>query len=131
LIRKSGLFDEKYYLLRYPDVRFADVDPLQHYLTIGWKEGRSPSAQFNVDSYLQTNPDVKSSGINPLVHYVFHNKEDGRPTSADTQTKKLKATPTRLLTWHNFRHALKIIQTYGLKTFIVKAKKQTPCAKKH
>ena len=122
LIRKSGLFDEKYYLLRYPDVRFADVDPLQHYLTIGWKEGRNPSAQFNVDSYLQNNPEVKSSGINPFVHYVFHNKEDGRPTSADTQTRKLKATPVRLLTWHNFRHALKIIQTYGLKTFIVKAK---------
>lgn len=122
LIRKSGLFDEKYYLLRYPDVRFADVDPLQHYLTIGWKEGRSPSAQFNVDTYLQNNPDVKSSGINPLVHYVFHNKDDGRPTSADTQTKKLKATPAKLLTRHNIRHALKIIQTYGLKTFTVKAK---------
>ena len=122
LIRKSGLFDEKYYLLRYPDVRFADVDPLQHYLTIGWKEGRSPSAQFDIDAYLQNNADVKSSGINPLVHYILNTNAERRSASADTQTKKLKATPTRLLTWHNFRHATKIIQTYGLKTFIVKAK---------
>lgn len=122
LIRKSGLFDDKYYLLRYPDVRFADVDPLQHYLTIGWKEGRSPSAQFDIDAYLQNNADLKSSGINPLVHYILHTKAEGRSATADTQTKKLKATPTRLLTWHNFRHATKIIQTYGLKTFIVKAK---------
>ncbi|HRX01399.1 MAG TPA: glycosyltransferase family A protein, partial [Cyclobacteriaceae bacterium] len=122
LIRKSGLFDEKYYLLRYPDVRFADEDPLQHYLTIGWKEGRSPSAQFDIDAYLQNNADVKSSGINPLVHYILNTNAERRSASADTQTKKLKATPTRLLTWHNFRHATKIIQTYGLKTFIVKAK---------
>lgn len=122
LIRKSGLFDEKYYLLRYPDVRFADVDPLQHYLTIGWKEGRSPSAQFDIDAYLQNNPAVKSSGNNPLVHYILNTNAQRRSASADTQTKKLKATPTRLLTWHNFRHATKIIQTYGLKTFIAKAK---------
>ena len=83
LIRKSGLFDEKYYLLRYPDVRFADVDPLQHYLTIGWKEGRSPSAQFDIDAYLQNNPAVKSSGNNPLVHYILiptHRDGQRRPT---------------------------------------------------
>jgi glycosyltransferase involved in cell wall biosynthesis len=127
-IRKSGLFDEKYYLLHNPDVRIADVDPLKHYLTIGWKEGRSPSAQFNGDIYLQNNPDVKSSGINPLVHYVLHGREEGRATLAETPTIRLKETPTKgatstkILTWYNFRHAMKIIKAYGLKTFFVKAK---------
>ena len=112
MIRKSGLFDDKYYLLCYPDVRCADVDPLKHYLTIGWKEDRSPSAQFDVNLYLQNNPDFRSSGINPLIHYILQSKEAERAGS----------TSTKLLTWYNLRHALKVIKAYGLMTFIVKAK---------
>lgn len=128
IVRNSGLFDEKYYLSHYPDVRIADVDPLRHFLTIGWKEGRNPSPRFNVDFYLQNNPDVMSSGINPVVHYIRHGKAEGRALSAGTPTKRLKEFPTnvssstRVFTRHNFRYALKIIKAYGLKTFFVKAK---------
>ena len=52
IIRKSGFFDEKYYLLNNPDVRFIDTDALNHFMTIGWKEGRNPSAQFDLSFYL-------------------------------------------------------------------------------
>ena len=31
IIKKSGLFDEIYYLKLYPDVRAADIDPIEHY----------------------------------------------------------------------------------------------------
>lgn len=42
----SGLFDRAYYLLTYPDVRKADIDPLWHFVKYGWKEDRYPSRFF-------------------------------------------------------------------------------------
>ena len=39
-------FDAAYYLDRYPDVRGAGMDPVAHYLTHGWQEGRDQSAEF-------------------------------------------------------------------------------------
>lgn len=38
---KRGLFDGREYLARYPDVRTAGMDPLQHYLRHGHAEGRN------------------------------------------------------------------------------------------
>lgn len=70
IIKKSGAFDPAYYLLHYADVRQADVDPLWHFVTHGWKEGRNPSAEFDTEYYLRKNPDVKQAGVNPLVHYL-------------------------------------------------------------
>ena len=42
----SGGFDAQYYLLHNPDVAAAGVDPLLHYNTVGWHEGRNPNALF-------------------------------------------------------------------------------------
>ena len=47
LIEKSGLFDVKYYLFTYPDIRAGDINPVMHYIQFGAQEGRNPSAQFN------------------------------------------------------------------------------------
>lgn len=41
LFRSSNVFDEKYYLERYPDVAELGMDPLEHYLWLGKKLGRS------------------------------------------------------------------------------------------
>ena len=49
-------FDTAYYLAHNPDVAAAGVDPLQHYLQDGWKEGRNPDAFFNTQYYLNQNP---------------------------------------------------------------------------
>ena len=75
---RSGLFDRKWYLKHNPDVAAAGVDPLQHYLEIGWKEGRNPSEKFNTKDYLIFNTDVKDAGVNPLVHYVNFGIGEGR-----------------------------------------------------
>ncbi len=77
-ILKSGLFDEKYYLLTYPEVEKSNLDPLTHYLQIGAKEGKNPSKEFDTKYYLKNNPDVKEIGINPLVHYVRFGIKEGR-----------------------------------------------------
>lgn len=78
LIRKSGLFDRDYYLNTYPDCKTANIDPLLHYLKIGWKEGRNPSKYFNTTFYLESNRDVRISRKNPLSHYIRHGKKEGR-----------------------------------------------------
>lgn len=86
LLSKRRLFDKKYYLEAYPDVRKADMDPLWHFVTIGWKEGRNPSPHFDTEFYLLNNPDVNEVGINPVLHYIFFGKDEGRipaPKSPD------------------------------------------------
>lgn len=80
LVRKSGFFDPVYYLLNYPDVRIADIDPLKHFMKFGWKEGRNPSESFNTMFYLNTYPDIRELGINPLVHYLSYGRREGRKT---------------------------------------------------
>jgi len=70
LIKKSGLFDEKWYLAQYPDVKLLGVDPFKHYLTIGAKLYRSPGPNFSAREYVANNPEIKSSGIDPLYHFL-------------------------------------------------------------
>lgn len=78
LIGKSEWFDRQWYLDTYPDVRSAEMDPVEHYSDFGWKEGRNPSAGFNTLFYLESNPDVASSGLNPLWHFIVYGLKEGR-----------------------------------------------------
>lgn len=75
------LFDAALYLKQNPDVAAAGVDPYQHYMTQGWKEGRNPSALFNTNYYLNQNPDVKAAGVNPLTHFETYGWLEGRDPS--------------------------------------------------
>ena len=77
-IKRSGLFDTRYYLANNADVRLSSCDPIRHYIDHGWKEGRNPSSLFNTSYYLNQNPDVRATGINPLVHYVKSGRKEGR-----------------------------------------------------
>lgn len=77
-IKSLNLFDEGYYLSENPDVRYSNLDPLDHYIYHGWRENRSPSLRFDGDYYLKRYPDVGESKINPLVHYVLYGKKEGR-----------------------------------------------------
>ncbi|MGC8979252.1 glycosyltransferase [Caldisericum sp.] len=78
ILKRSGLFDQSYYLKMYPDVRQADIDPITHYLLHGYKEGRNPHLLFNTQYYLNAYPDVAKSGMNPLLHYILHGAYEGR-----------------------------------------------------
>jgi hypothetical protein len=78
LLRDSGYMDADYYLERNPDVRQAGADPVEHFLEHGWKEGRSPSADFSVSDYFIANPDVAAAGVNPLVHYLRTGRNEHR-----------------------------------------------------
>ena len=78
LIRGSGLFDEKWYLEKYPDVASDGWDPVEHYLKHGAAEGRCPGSHFDTRWYLKTYPDVQRERINPLVHFIKFGKHENR-----------------------------------------------------
>lgn len=81
-------FDESFYLQTNVDVAEADVDPFEHFMLLGWRQGRDPSREFSVSFYLSANSDVVESGMNPFVHWLFHGQGEGRLGTMIDHTKK-------------------------------------------
>ncbi len=69
-IALSGLFDESWYVQKYPDVALSGHLPLYHWMSIGWREGRKPHPLFETGWYLSQDPEIVDSGLNPLLHYL-------------------------------------------------------------
>lgn len=78
IIKKSGLFDEKYYLSKYPDVKEYEFSPINHYLTLGASEHCNPSNTFNTEEYVKKHPFVDKFNMNPLVHYILYGDIDDK-----------------------------------------------------
>lgn len=78
LVRASELFDAAWYLETYPDVANLGMDPAEHFVWLGWRLGRSPSARFSVPAYLSAYPDVVANGANPLIHYLRFGRREER-----------------------------------------------------
>jgi hypothetical protein len=76
---RSG-FDARHYRRDYPDILLPDNELLDHFLAIGWREGRNPSAAFDTMAYLIANGDVADADINPFVHFVRYGRREGRAT---------------------------------------------------
>ena len=92
--RIKTIFNRSWYLQNYPDIVATGIEPLRHYLDIGWKEGRSPSPLFDSTWYLTQNPDVAEAGIEPLKHYLIHGWKEGRsPSSLFDSTWYLDQNP--------------------------------------
>ena len=87
-IQRSGLFDETWYAVEYPDVKLLGMDPIEHYLWVGARIGRNPSKEFNSSHYLLANPDVVAAGINPLLHYIRWGLQEGRTIRANRERQK-------------------------------------------
>ena len=75
----EGEFDAEFYLHRYPDVQADGMDPLEHFLRFGWREGRDPTPEFSTSYYLRVNRDVEECGMNPFYHYITAGRREGRP----------------------------------------------------
>lgn len=109
-IKQLDLFDESFYLKKYPDVEKSRLSPLDHYLYHGFKEGKQPGRLFNGNTYLKKYSDVKQSGLNPLVHYVLHGKKEGRMTFAG-EYNGLKNNIKKLTNKVNYQN--RIINSYN------------------
>jgi hypothetical protein len=71
-------FDAAYYLASYPDIAAAGIDPLQHFLAVGDKEGRNPNRFFSTKGYLEANPDIAATHSHPFLHFVLCGYAEGR-----------------------------------------------------
>jgi len=76
--RAPDLFDERWYVETYRDVRESGWDPFAHYLRHGAKNGRNPNPLFDTKWYLEQYPDIRVAGVNPLLHYVRYGATEGR-----------------------------------------------------
>ena len=65
------LVDGPFYRAGNPDLAEAGVDPVDHYMASGWREGREPAPQFDVLTYCLTRG-ITYATQNPLMHYVLH-----------------------------------------------------------
>lgn len=74
-ILTSRYFDKDYYLEHYDDIKKADIDPLEHYLEIGWKENRNPNAPFDTKWYRENIFD--DGGTNPWIDYLLKGRFSG------------------------------------------------------
>jgi len=81
-------FDRAFYLAVNPDVAAAGVDPLSHFNTFGFKEGRDPNSYFDTSAYLEVYTDVAAAGVNPLEHYFQYGAREGRDPSAAFDTNQ-------------------------------------------
>lgn len=95
---RSG-FDAEYYLLANADVSAVALISgentgdfaYRHYEQFGWREGRNPNAQFDVQGYLTAYGDVAAAGVDPLLHYHEHGWKEGRDPSAGFDTSSYLA----------------------------------------
>ncbi|MFM0494280.1 hypothetical protein [Paraburkholderia caledonica] len=85
IIEASGLFDGAFYRRTYPDVANAGIDPLEHYVEWGGREGRRPNPTFDPQWYTSQYADVLESGIHPLVHYLTIGRNEGRRCGLDSR----------------------------------------------
>jgi len=83
----NPLIDSLYYVAHNPDVLAESADPIAHFNTFGWREGRDPNGFFDVSAYLAANPDVRAAGINPLDHYHTSGWREGRDPAPNFDTK--------------------------------------------
>ena len=60
----NTLFDTRWYLDAYADVRQARCNPLVHYNAYGFREARRPNRWFDVDWFLALHNGVP---VNPLI----------------------------------------------------------------
>jgi len=86
-IAASGLFDELWYLHRYPEVADTGLSAIEHFIQIGADKGYSPSELFDTKWYLHTYTDVAQGTINPLLHYIMHGKAEQRHCLPDNERK--------------------------------------------
>ena len=76
----SGLFDQDWYLKRYHDLARANVDrPVEHFISHGAAELRSPGPNFESETYADDFPEYKTTHRSPIEHYLFVGRANNYP----------------------------------------------------
>lgn len=122
-VKRSKLFDEKWYLDKNLDVTQKNINAISHYIQYGGFEERDPSSRFSSAWYLNMYDDVKQAGINPLVHYLKYGKKEGRitqPQQIKSQQNKFESKVNEEMSSLPLSLTV-IIFTYNHEDYIAKA----------
>ena len=82
-------FDSAHYLRANPDVAVAGMDPLEHYLVQGFREGRLPTAGFDLRRHRRS----RAAHSNPLLDLLAAQEAAGnRPAGSDIASEMRRTT---------------------------------------
>lgn len=70
IIKASSIFDSNFYTFTNPDIKQLGIDPLLHYILVGFAENRQPHPYFDVGYYCAQLEDFDHTQQNPLLHYI-------------------------------------------------------------
>jgi hypothetical protein len=99
----AGTFDPSAYLAANADVRAAGINPFEHFLEYGAREGRAvdqSGRRFDPSAYASQNADVIAAGMDPLLHFTTYGAAEGRaaplvgPGGVTSGVMNLGLTPT-------------------------------------
>jgi len=79
-IRRSGIFWEDWYRLKYLPKHLYEIDPIVHFILKGRIDGAMPNPCFCPEHYYKINSDVPRERFDPLVHYVRNGVSERRST---------------------------------------------------
>jgi Rhamnan synthesis protein F len=74
IVAIEAVFDPIFYLTEYKDVALKGLNPLLHYVTVGYRQKRSPTPIFDSDYYGQR---THLNGADPLLHYLHIGAQAG------------------------------------------------------
>lgn len=77
-IKKSALFDKKWYCKRYRIDKSLCLSPIRHFITNGSKKMFDPGPNFSILAYNSVYPDVRRRKNNALLHYIQNREKEGR-----------------------------------------------------
>lgn len=78
VIKKSGLFDESYYISQFETKPSSNIDLIQHYFETGSYDDLHPNKWFIPREYRKLNPDTVKAGFDPLYHYFIYGAKENR-----------------------------------------------------
>jgi len=86
-LRRSGLFDAKYYLKLHRDARLSTQTPFEHFFKVGLEENRRANVNFDPVWYRKYYEDVKEKGTFPLIHFILFGIKENRFMNEEEKNK--------------------------------------------
>ena len=98
------IFDEEFYVKKYPLVKKQGLNPIEHFYHHGVWENKWPNSNFDPNWYVRIYPEVKKTNLSALRHYLEIGKQQ------NFLSKKPDLISQRAYFAENLNEALKLKQ---------------------